>query len=230
MDAGKERKRKRLFATAILTLMVILAAGVAVFAQGTTSYTLKIAKRIDKEGLPNEIYDQARNQEYVFRIDGFGHDNESLKSVLADPSLGKGVEAVDGNDNALLVTIQGGEEQVLSFNTPVAVTVSEVTNGLKFQDDDGYEWSMGTAECESTMPAKIVEGSNGGTGSARDLTINIGKPGGKIMISKENDAENVSYFRLTRKPQTRGGGVEWEFCYRGIQFRPDRESRGPAFC
>ncbi len=79
VDAGKERKRKRLFATAILTLMVILAAGVAVFAQGTTSYTLKIAKRIDKEGLPNEIYDQARNQEYVFRIDGFGHGNESLK-------------------------------------------------------------------------------------------------------------------------------------------------------
>lgn len=38
------------------------------------------------------------------------------------------MEAVDGNDNALLVTIQGGEEQVLSFKTPVAVTVSEVTN------------------------------------------------------------------------------------------------------
>ena len=97
------------------------------------------------------------------------------------------------------MTIKGEGSQTISFGTAVAATVSEVTNGLQKEDSEGRIWNMSTATCEANMPTKLVEGTNSGTGSGRDLTINIGKDGGKIKVSKPENANWVGYFRPRKK-------------------------------
>lgn len=197
---------KKIFASVILALMTMLAAGAVVFAEGNDSYALTIVKKIDKNGLPDDVLAWARDQEYTFRIDGFGYSGGepvSLWSLLPKDDNGKlklpeGVDIVEGNENALLVTIKGEASRTIYFDNAVAATVSEVTNGLKY-DSGGDAWSMSTADCEASMPSRLVEGTNLGTGGSRDLTINIGKDGGKIMVSKPGTAKLVGYFRPRKK-------------------------------
>lgn len=143
MNVGKERKRKRIFAAVILALMTVLAVGVAVFADAPDSYALTIVKKIDENGLPEDVLKWAKDQEYTFRIDGFGYVKGEVKSFreLLKDSMPEGVRFVEGNDNALLVTIKGEGSRMISFGTAVAATVSEVTNGLKY-DDGKNVWNM----------------------------------------------------------------------------------------
>lgn len=206
MNVGKERKRKRIFAAVILALMTVLAVGVAVFADAPDSYALTIVKKIDENGLPEDVLKWAKDQEYTFRIDGFGYVKGEVKSFreLLKDSMPEGVRFVEGNDNALLVTIKGEGSRMISFGTAVAATVSEVTNGLKY-DDGKNVWNMSETTCDASMPTKLVYGTNMGTGSSRDLTINIGKDGGKIKVSKPENAKLVGYFRPRKKEEASAG-------------------------
>ncbi len=199
----KKRNRKKIFAAVILALMTVLAVGAAVFAEGGDSYALTIVKKINKSDLPDDVLNWANNQEYTFRVDGFGIEHGNVKSFREifkdETSMPEGVRFVDGNDNALLVTIKGEGSRDIHFNTAVAATVSEVTNALQYKDDTDV-WSMSTVDCEANMPTKLVYGTNAGTGS-RDLTINIGKDGGAITISKPQEAQWVGYFRPRKKTE-----------------------------
>ena len=117
----KKRNRKKIFAAVILALMTVLAVGAAVFAEGGDSYALTIVKKINKSDLPDDVLNWANNQEYTFRVDGFGIEHGNVKSFREifkdETSMPEGVRFVDGNDNALLVTIKGEGSRDIHFNT-----------------------------------------------------------------------------------------------------------------
>ncbi len=175
-----QKKKKRIFGTGILLLMLLLTASTMVaFATGErsgNSYSLKIEK-IFADGTPEE----AKNRQYTFLVQGEAkkQDGTVVKQINETVTLPE--EQADGSKKW---------EGTITAEAPITATVTEVTSGIEVSQD-GKNYNMQNTKC-------VTEALLLGTQKLQlknAASITLGKP------EKEgNKSLTTSWFHIYNEP------------------------------
>ena len=207
------KKRNRLFAGVIMSLMCVLSLYTVVLAQegrSNDSYSLVIQKAFALEDTPESVLKKAQDQKYTFKIEGCSWkplENGKTADDYSPEELNESRTRVRVPyseeitlDGSSAEWEQEGESLVLRwkksnpivFGNPFDVTVTEITDNIVIQDGDDY-YNMSDS---STDAAVTVNSRKHEVELKYNSTLTISRP-----TADEGKTEPELWYHLTNRQE-----------------------------